>query len=331
MAGMFSHGTGESERHAASMNRSAVELERMIKGHEESLHRILQSSGTAAAVVPSAVGSFEIMITAYQDVTASSPILPSRDSLLPALLATRRTHRTAAESRAFLEAQEAAVERARRKLEAEESGLEDQRILRKCLEERIQSLHGELESRTEPTPQEISHARIQELRLKKRTYDRETSALLRTFNKFIDEHLAPLLAAEELGGPVVGEMMDIDSDGLVAGFSSHGKPKKVSGAADPEKRQQRIDEIWGSPSARPGSKTGQNWDETAAAASDMRELTEQLLQKLVESEGDHWASYVHIPKESAAARFLIRSRVAQFHPKDATRLRLIDFGKDLDD
>lgn len=332
MASIPSRGTGESDRHSASMNRSVIELERMVKGHEESLRKMLQSSRPAAgASAPSAVDSLEVMITAYQEVTASAPLLPSRDSLLPALLATRRTHSTLVESRAFLEKQEAAAESAGRRLEAERSDLEDQRILRKCLEERIQELRDGLESRTEPTPAEISQARIQELKVKKRTYDRETTALLKTFNKFVDEYLAPLLAAEELGGPVVGEMMDIDPEGLVAGFSSHGKLKKASGGADQEKRQRRIDEIWGSPSARPGSKTKQDWDETTAAGSDMRELTEQLLQNLAQSGDDHWAAYVKLAKESAAARFLVRSRVAQFHPKDATRLRLIDFGKDLDE
>jgi hypothetical protein len=28
---------------------------------------------------------------------------------------------------------------------------------------------------------------------------------------------------------------------------------------------------------------------------------------------------------------LVRAKVAQFHPKDARRLRLIDFGRELDD
>ena len=64
---------------------------------------------------------------------------------------------------------------------------------------------------------------------------------------------------------------------------------------------------------------------------DLRELTEELVRSLMESGGDSSAAYVRVERDSAAARFLVRSRVAQFHPKDATRLRLIDFGGELDD
>jgi hypothetical protein len=63
----------------------------------------------------------------------------------------------------------------------------------------------------------------------------------------------------------------------------------------------------------------------------MRELTEQLMNKLVEAGGDTSAAYVELPRETAAARFLVRSKVAMFHPKDARRLRLVDFGRDLED
>lgn len=63
----------------------------------------------------------------------------------------------------------------------------------------------------------------------------------------------------------------------------------------------------------------------------MKDLTEALLNSLMESGGDSSAAYVELPKETAAARFLVRSKVAQFHPRDSTKLRLIDFGRELDD
>ena len=46
-----------------------------------------------------------------------------------------------------------------------------------------------------------------------------------------------------------------------------------------------------------------------------------------ESEG---GVYINLNRESAAARFLVRAKVAAFHPKDARRLRLVDFGRDLE-
>jgi len=63
----------------------------------------------------------------------------------------------------------------------------------------------------------------------------------------------------------------------------------------------------------------------------MRHLTELLLNGLVQAQGSGPGSYVKLSRESAAARFLVRSKVAQFHPTDATRIRLVDFGGDIDD
>ena len=60
----------------------------------------------------------------------------------------------------------------------------------------------------------------------------------------------------------------------------------------------------------------------------MRMLTEDLLNIAVE-EGT--LAYVTMQRDAAAARFLVRAKVAQFHPKDAQRLRLIDFGQEIDE
>ena len=165
---------------------------------------------------------------------------------------------------------------------------------------------------------------------KKNYYDRETGKLVKVFNGFIDEHLAPMLAAEELGGPIVGESLDIDEDMLEGGFTSKGKAKRSQDGVSEDKRQRRIDEIWG-PRPEESGKTKEPWDEKRAAAAEMRELTEQLLNSLVEADRSGPGAYVELERESAAARFLVRSKVAQFHPKEARKLRLIDFGRDIED
>jgi len=139
-----------------------------------------------------------------------------------------------------------------------------------------------------------------------------------------------MLAAEELGGPIVGEVLDADELDLEAGFNNQGKPKRRKSSVHEDKRQQRIDEIWGEARAD-GQKSRETRDEKSAAAAEMRELTEQLLNNLVEAEGGEGDAYVELQRESAVARFLVRAKVAQFHPRDARRLRLIDFGRDLDD
>lgn len=281
-------------------------------------------------------GQARVIKAAVDDVTGSNPFLPSPTSLLPALLALRKTHKTILESKAYLASQQAGHEEVSRRLEADQARLLDQNLLRDALQARIRSLRDELEANVDVSPEDGARERLEELQRKKRGYDRETSKLMKLLRGFMDGTLAPMLAAEELGGPVVGELMDVDGDDLAGGFSSQGKPKRAKDGPDKDgKRQRRIDEIWGQ--ARDwgegpddtGTGAGHR-DEAEAAATEMRLLTEELLNTYSAAKGDTQASYVQLPKESAVARFLVRSKVAQFHPKDATRLQLIDFGRELE-
>ncbi|KAI1412577.1 hypothetical protein F5Y13DRAFT_199820 [Hypoxylon sp. FL1857] len=320
--------------HSSHLKETLQELQDKVREHEAALKR-LRSAPTAHRAGEShpPTAPYEVMKTAYDELASQTPFLPFPESVLPALLALRETHQTVEETKAYLASHKDSVEKAKRRLEVEKSNLEDQKALSQSLRNRIQSLQDGLESRMEMGPEDIAAEQINALKKKKRHYDKETSALLKALRKFIDEHLAGMLAAEELGGPVVGDIMDIDGHDLAAGFSSQGKLKKAKENPDQDKRQRRIDEIWGvHEEGQPAGRADKDsWDETAAAGAEMRNLTEELLNSLAQSEGDSSAAYVQLPRESAAARFLVRSRVAQFHPRDSTKLRLIDFGKELDE
>jgi hypothetical protein len=272
------------------------------------------------------------MTKAYQGMTEEEPLLPPPGSVLPALLAMRRAQQTIAETNEYNDSQTASLEQVKRRIEAEQVSLREQQALQAALRNRIRSLREGLENREEKTEEQLAKERMAELRQQKDHWDKQTSSLMKDLDWFIGEHLGPMLAAEELGGPVVGGLMDIDPDDLSAGFSTQGKLKKVKDQPDQDKRQRRIDDIWG-PQDQQGqtNKRRRERDEAAAASAEMRDLTEQLMNKLIEAGGDTSASYVEIPRESAAVRFLVRSKVAVFHPKDARRLRLVDFGRDLED
>jgi hypothetical protein len=213
-------------------------------------------------------------------------------------------------------------------LEQEQAHLNDARLIATGLEARIEYLLADVLARSQQPQTQIAEDIIQDIKNKTARYDIETGKLVKAFNRFVDDHLAAMLAAEDMGGPVVGEMPDLDELSLEAGFNSQGKAKKPKDHSDDGKRQRRIDDLWGQ---RPpgGRRNDEPWDERRAAGADMRALTEQLLNRLVETEGGTDA-YVELEKESAAAKFLIRSKIAQFHPKDSNRLRLIDFGRELD-
>jgi hypothetical protein len=281
----------------------------------------------------SAKATLDILAEAYDSVTLSEPFLPFQNSVLPALLALRKTHATVVETRSFLGSQELSLEKGRQRLEAEEANLRDQQALRAGLQNRIQSLRDGLETRMDMSSDQVFKERCKKLKQEKRELDKETSKLLQAVSRFIDDRLGSMLAAEDLGGPVVGDMMDLDSGSLEAGFNSQGKLKKAKDGVHADKRQRRIDDIWGAQESGPkvtAQGQGQR-DEVSAASAEMRDLMEQLLNSAMQSEGDASAAYLKISRESAAVRFLVRSKVALFHPKDATRLRLVDFGRELDD
>ncbi|KAK1600481.1 uncharacterized protein LY79DRAFT_664761 [Colletotrichum navitas] len=319
------------DRYALSLEQSLQELQQNIQQHKEKLAALQGNVGHRNRNLSGAGREpYEVMKSAFEQVADTPPFVPFSESVLPALLALRKTHQTITESQAYLISQGASLDRTKRRLEIEQANLADQKLLQQSLEKRIQSLKDEAESRMELTPHQAVQERLDELRQKKKRYDKETSRLLKALRKFIDDHLAAQLAAEDLGGPVVGEMMEIDSDQLIAGFNAQGRPAKIKPKPDEDKRQRRLEEVWGLPQEDTSQKRGQA-DEAAAAGREMRALTEQLLNQLVESGGDSTTAYVKLSKETAAARFLVRSKVAQFHPRDATKLKLIDFGRELDD
>ena len=355
----------EAQDYAANLEYTLKELQRKVREHEAELNKVgavhplpplplpraarvrvdtaaggdgrrrrltmacqMQSLHDGAAVLSSQAQA-TLIRSALEDVINSEPFLPFPGSVLPALLALRKTHQTVVESRAYLASQAPETERLRKRLEADRVSLRDQQLLTTALDARIQSLRQAADSGAAARPKDGAAAKAEELGAKSRSYDAETTKLMKSLLGFMDDRLAPMLAAEELGGPVVGDLMDIGPDDLGRGFNSQGRLRAAKRGARDDGRQRRIDDIWG----RRGDGHGADDDdgEAAAAGREMRELTEELLNALAEAKGDNSASYVQLAKESAAARFLVRSQVAQFHPKDATRLRLVDFGRELED
>ncbi|KAK4105321.1 hypothetical protein N658DRAFT_462462 [Parathielavia hyrcaniae] len=323
----------EDGPYEAQLERTMQELNKRKQELEDAVHpQQLRASAAASGAAPSPQDSVEIMIKTYRDMAEAEPLLPPRGSVLPALLAMRRAQQTIAETSEYNESHTASLKQVKRRTEAEQVSLREQQALQAALENRIRSLREGLENRVEKTGEQLAKERVAELKQQKDHWDKQTSSLMKDLDWFIGEHLGPMLAAEELGGPVVGELMEIDPDDLGAGFSAQGKLKKTREQPDHDRRQRRIDDIWG-PQDQQGqtNKRRRERDEAAAASAEMRDLMEQLMNKLMEAGGESSGSYVEIPRESAAARFLVRSKVAVFHPKDARRLRLVDFGRDVED
>jgi len=146
---------------------------------------------------------------------------------------------------------------------------------------------------------------IKAMNKKRKELLKRTSKLLRELLAFLkDGGLARMLAAEDMGGPVVGEDLQVT---LETGFDKRGKARKG---------ERRIDEMWGQGEIGPEE----------SMVEEFKILLEELMNASLET-----TQYVNLKKDGAAARFLVRAKVAAYHPKDAGKLKLLDFGSTVED
>lgn len=315
-----------------SMER-LIPLAFILKGHQENEALITaskRSRGRTNVESSTAVRhQLDAVAAAYRDLSSSVPLLPFPDSVVPALIALRTTQSTIQDSKKYLASQKTSIKEAENRLGAEKANLADQNALSKALETRIDALRDGIESRTAMGPNQIARGKITELKQQIKETDADTAKLLKALKKFIDKPLAAMLAAEETGGPVAGDLMDIDSDYLEAGFDARGKPKKAKADASSDKRQRKIDDMFSRRHDQDDEESTS--DKTVAARDEMQRLTEELMNQLMAASGSSSDAYIDIPEESAAVRFLARVKVAEFHPRNSRRLRLVDFGREIED
>lgn len=264
---------------------------------------------------------------AYDSLLQSEPDLPAPDSPLPLLIALRETSRVIEESKASVASLQETLAANRQRLRSEEEDLRDAKLITQGLEDRVQRLQDERAEKATKDPSRLAKELIEVERKKTTKLDKSTAELRKALDRFVDENLASMLAAEDLGGPIVGDTMDIPDTTLEAGYTHYGKPKKPRSSAQEDAEdptQQRIDQfIRRRENGDEGTRSAAPANKREAAAAEMRTLLDALLEA--------GPSYIDLPRESAASRFLVRAKVAQLHPRDARRIRLIDFGRTLED
>ncbi|KAJ5662084.1 uncharacterized protein N7477_009700 [Penicillium maclennaniae] len=254
---------------------------------------------------------------AYDSLLKAEDDLPPRGSILPSLVAVADTSQLIKESKVSVTVTAEKISTDRERLRVEEANLRDSRAIAHGLRERIQHIRSTNGRKQKQTPTQLAQDLVKEQKRKNKELDRASAALKVSLDSFIDERLAPMLAAEDLGGPTVGDALEVSDATLKAGYTAHGKPKKPKQPAGPESSsQQRIDRF-----LQRNDDSLNQMTQREAAATEVHELLDALLEA-----GN---SYVDLKRDSAASRFLVRSKVAQFHPRDARRLRLIDFGRSL--
>lgn len=235
--------------------------------------------------------------------------------MLPSLLAIEETARLVQENKISVKMTAEQLSLDRERLRVEEANLRDSQSIASGLRERIQKIRNANTRKEEQTPSQVAREQLNLQKKQNKELDRTSVSLKVSLDKFIDETLAPMLAAEDLGGPTVGDAFEVSDATLKAGYTAHGKPKKQKEPAETkDASQQRIDKFM----KRNADETPTN--KRDAAAKEMHGLLDAML------EAD---SYIDLERDSASSRFLVRAKVAQFHPRDARRLRLIDFGRSL--
>lgn len=267
---------------------------------------------------------------AYDSLLQSEPDLPAPDSPLPSLIALRETSRVVVESKASVLSVRESLPSNRELLKDEEEDLRDAKLITSGLQDRIKRLQSENAEKSSKGPSQLAKELIKDEQKKSDELQRAATRLKKDLDRFIDDNLAAMLAAEDSGGPIVGDILEVADSTLEAGYTHHGKPKKPKSTSQEEEEdpaQQRIDQIF----RRRQQERGDSGQADAAAPTNKREAAAAAMRALLDSLIEAGASYVELPKESAASRFLVRAKVAQLHPRDARRIRLIDFGRSLED
>lgn len=267
------------------------------------------------------------MKDAYARLTSTVPYLPSKDSMLPALLSARALQQSIQGTKDAIASTQEGIANFEAALRREEANLHDARLITRAMEARIAKLRTQREDQSQKTPAQLAKELIAAKRAQKESYDKKTETLSEAMNDFINDYLSAMLAAEELGGPVVGDLFDIETETLAAGFTKKGKAKSMKKPVSDKTRQRRIDQIWGDKAVVDDEE--EPLTEAEAADNEMRQLIGNLFATLSGPGGGR--AYYDLERDSAASRFLVRAKIAQFHPKDARKLRLIDFGRELDD
>ncbi|KAL4788348.1 hypothetical protein BJX76DRAFT_353376 [Aspergillus varians] len=302
------------------------ELQARVKQHEQDLRKLRAANTndiSELGIDPSSrIAQARRAKKAYDSLLKSETKLPKPESPLPPLIALDETSRIISESKGSILATAEKLANTRQRLKTEETNLRDAQSIRDGLRKRIDNIQKDKSASSEKLPSEVAHELLEEQQRRQDDIDKDTARIRAALHTFFDETLASMIAAEDLGGPAVGDVAEISDATLATGYTRHGKPKKPKAMEEDDQgtNQHRIDDML---RRQTGQQSNESSNRRKAAATEIHELLDALL--------DAGSSYSDLPRESAASRFLVRAKVAQYHPRDARRLRLIDFGRSLND
>ncbi|KAE8354669.1 hypothetical protein BDV28DRAFT_130456 [Aspergillus coremiiformis] len=317
------------QAYSRKLDQALTSLQDRVKSQEDDLRKLRSVNAVDLSKIDadpwSRLSYVRRARKAYDSLLQSDTDLPRSGSPLPSLIAVEEISRLVRESKMSVVMTAEKLSTHRQRVKVEEANLRDAQAIKDGLQKRISHIHEQQAKKEQKSPSQRAHDLIEQEQEKKVALEKATEDLKASLHSFIDETLAPMLAAEDLGGPTVGDAMNVSDETLERGYTSHGKPRKprVSATESHDSSQRRIDEL-----VRGQTSQGDNQERNR---STRREIAATEMHDLLVALVDAGSSYIDIPRESAASRFLVKAKVAQFHPRDARRLRLIDFGRSLND
>jgi hypothetical protein len=209
------------------------------------------------------------------------------------------------------------VEEVSKALAEAKAALKEQESLKGALETRLK----ELEDPATVTKGEES---VVEMKNRTKRVKKQTKLTLIALRKFFEGYLHTALEMEELGGPAVGlGQKEVDGKRLLR--KSKGQ-MTIEEAFKAGRKREREREKRGRRAEEEEEDEEGEEDEDEGVVGELEALLEELMTNSLKAD-----PYVTIKRESAVTRFLVRAKVAEFHPRDSTRLKLLNFAGTFED
>ncbi|KAG5519532.1 hypothetical protein PMAC_001687 [Pneumocystis sp. 'macacae'] len=214
------------------------------------------------------------------------------DTLLTNLLARRKIQKNTIEAELALEMLKKKLKNTFFLIEREKKILEDSRIIGSLLDKKLKVL----EKKNQRNSQEI----LNECYMGVKEVERSVNKFMRELVRFIDEELGDVLLAEQ--------------SGTFIGYADLAGKKHIT------------------PLAKPGQTTldkhifAEQKDRISLCNS-TKELLENLMNRSVLSGEDPYL----VVEDSVVGRVLLRSGLVMLHSKDATKMRLVEFHKEINE
>ncbi|KAG4304206.1 hypothetical protein PORY_002387 [Pneumocystis oryctolagi] len=214
------------------------------------------------------------------------------DALVASLLARQKIQKNTIEAQLTMEILKKRLKMILSTIEREQKMLDDSKIISSLLDKRLKIL--------EKQGQRSSEEILNECYMNVKETERSVNKFMRELVKFIDEELGDVLLSEQLG-VAIGH---VDTIG-----KKHNNPTVESGQTVLDKHisVEKKDKI--------------------ALCNATKELLENLMNQSVLPGADPYI----VVEDSVVGRILLRSGLVVLHNKDATKMRLVEFHREIDE